>query len=79
MFSYLVPAMILAAAFLYDAVNNTGGEDEVINMQVSTFANRNFHAPPLASIQLSQTVEVVEERDLGEKGSIYQVQSKGSR
>lgn len=62
--------MVMAGATLYDALSNTSSEDEVAEVQRSSFGARGFAAPPMASIQLSQTVEVVEEHALQEKKSI---------
>lgn len=68
--SYLAPAMILALAFLYDAVISVNREEEVD--PPTSFPGRGFLAPPLASIQLSQTVEVIEEHPLEEKKLMYE-------
>ena len=75
MWSYLAPALILAVAFLCDALKSVPNEDA--DMPAASFSSRTFQAPPLASIQLSQMVEVVEDHSLEEKvplpekGSMY--------
>lgn len=62
--------MVLSLAFLYDALT-TSNADEDVNVPAST-SGRGFLAPPVAAIQLSQTVEVVEEHALEEKKSMYE-------
>ena len=69
----LVIGVASSSCFLYDAIRNGGSEDEVADAQVASFGQRGFQAPHLASIQLSQTVEVVEEHQLQEKSSVYKV------
>lgn len=63
---YLAPALLLAVAFLYDAISNTSPAEQA-ELPASAFSGRMFKAPPLTTIQLSQTVEVVEEHPLEEK------------
>lgn len=61
-------ALILAGAFFYDAIRNTPDlEEEGQHNHAASISTRAFRAPPLAAIQLSQTVEVVEEHQMGEK------------
>lgn len=71
MYSYLIPALILGSAFLFDALRTSSGlqDDEITATTMSTWS---FAAPPLTSIQLSQTVEVVEEHALQDKRTLYE-------
>lgn len=71
MWSYILPATILAIAFLADAVQNgAGAEDD--SVPAASLSKWNFQAPPLASIQLSQTVEIVEEHAVYPKRTLYE-------
>jgi hypothetical protein len=65
--SYLVPAILLALSALHDAIKSNNDDKEVADLQAISFASRKFNAAPISTIQLSQTVEVVEE---------YQMESK---
>lgn len=76
-FSYDYCACLLAGFFLWDAIRNSNSEDVTVDLQVSSFAAiHKMNAPPVAAIQLSQTVEVVEEHPLQDKKSLYQVYSR---
>lgn len=70
--SYLAPALFLAVAFFWHAMENLGAAEDTDLPAVATFSGRNFQAPPLATIQLSQTVQVVEEYGLEEKKMMYE-------
>ena len=74
MWSYLAPALILAVTFLWDALSTSSPGDDA-DMPATSFSSRNFQAPALNSIQLSQMVEVVEEHQLEEKTSLSEKRS----
>ena len=57
---------MLAVGFLYDGLTSINTDEEV-DSPTSVLSGRMFQAPALASIQLSQTVQVVEEHPLEEK------------
>lgn len=59
--NFIVPGSIVAITFLYEAVTHKtlDDEDEVVAERALKSPSRKFNAPPIAAVQVAQSVDIV--------------------